>query len=149
MVGQGLASKAKSWPEIAASYIGQFAHYATFFSQAPVLVVALHKRPISMSALLLKGLRNPVLVSGEPLSVAMAVQNMLLAAQALELGTCVLTGPLIVQDDLTAALDLPAGYDFTCLVAIGYPAESQPPPGRKDLEHIAEFRNYADHRRAA
>ena len=85
-VRQGLSEKLKSLPEAAATYAGEFTHYATFFSNAPMLLVVLHKQPVSVSAPLLTGLKNPDLVSGEPLSVAMAVQNLLLAAQALGLG---------------------------------------------------------------
>ena len=141
IVRQGLSEKLKSLPEAAAKYAGEFTHYATFFSNAPVLLVVLHKRPVSVSAPLLAGLRNPDLVSGEPLSVAMAMQNLLLAAQSLGLGTCVLTGPLLAQDALAGGLDLPAGHDLTCLVALGHPAESPAPPRRKTIEQIVEFRN--------
>jgi nitroreductase len=140
-VRQSLSEKAKSLPEGTAQYLSQFTHYATFFANAPVLLVVLHKRPVSVSAPVLAGLKNPDLVSGEALSAAMAVQNLLLAAQTLGLGTCVLTGPLLVQDALAGALDLPAGHDLTCLVALGHPAESPAPPRRKTIEQIAEFGN--------
>jgi nitroreductase len=140
-VRQGLSVKLKSLPEAAAAYADEFTHYATFFSNAPMLLVVLHKQPVSVSAPLLAGLKNPDLISGEPLSVAMAVQNLLLAAQALGLGTCVLTGPLLVQAALAGALDLPAGHDLTCLVALGHPAESPAPPRRKTIEQIVEFEN--------
>ncbi len=138
-VRENLAQKLKELPEVAASHIGEFTHYATCFANAPVLLVVLHKRPVSVSASLLVGIRNPELVSGEPLSVAMAVQNLLLAAQALGLGTCVLTGPLLVPEVLVAELSLPAGHELTCLVALGHPAETPPPPRRKTVEQIAEF----------
>jgi len=141
IVRLGLSEKLKSLPEAAATYAGEFTHYATFFSNAPMLLVVLHKQPVSVSAPLLAGLKNPDLVSGEPLSVAMAVQNLLLAAQALGLGTCVLTGPLLIQDALAGALDLPAGHNLTCLVVLGHPAESPAPPRRKTVEQIVEFRN--------
>ena len=131
-----MSEKLKSLPEVAAAYAREFMHYATFFSNAPVLLVVLHKQPVSVSAPVLAGLKDPDLVSGEPLSAAMAVQNLLLAAQALGLGTCVLTGPLLVQDAVAGALDLPAGHDLTCLVALGHPAESPAPPRRKTIEQI-------------
>jgi nitroreductase len=140
-VRQSLSEKLKLLPEAAAAYAGEFTHYATFFTNAPVLLVVLHKEPVSVSAPLLAGLKNPDLISGEPLSVAMAVQNLLLAAQALGLGTCVLTGPVLVRDALAKVLDLPAGHDLTCLVALGHPAESPAPPRRKTIEQIVEFRN--------
>ena len=73
------------------------------------------------------------------LSVAMAVENLLLAAQALGLGTCVFTAPLVVAQAITAVVALPPGFDLCCLVAVGYPDESPEPPLRKPLEQSVEF----------
>ena len=140
-VRQGLSEKLKALPETAATYAGEFTQHATFFATAPVLLVVLHKQSVSVAAPLLAGLKNPNLVSGDPLSVAMAVQNVLLAAQTLGLGTCVLTAPLLAQEALAGSLNLPAGHDLTCLVALGHPAESPVPPRRKTIEQIAKFRN--------
>jgi nitroreductase len=138
-VGQALAVKLKSLPALASAYAGDLAHYGTLFAQAPVVIVALHKHPVSVSAALLQGVPNPSLVSGEPFSVAMAVQNLLLAAHALGLGACVMTAPLLVQDAVAGALRLPAGHDLTCLVALGHPAESPEAPRRKKLEQCCEY----------
>jgi nitroreductase len=123
----------------AGAYLDELTHYATFFAEAPLLVLALHKRPVSVSAPLLAGLKNPELASGEPLSVAMAVQNLLLATQALGLGACVLTGPLLAPEAIARTLALPPGYDLTCMVAMGHPAESPAAPRRKTIEQIAGF----------
>ncbi len=142
-VERSLAEKLKSLPAVAGAYAGELLHYATFFGEAPVLIVTLHKPPASVSAALLQGVAQAELVSGEPLSAAMAVQNLLLAAQALGLGACVLTGPLLVLEALTEALDLPPGFVVTCFVAVGNPAESPEAPRRKSLEQIAEFREAA------
>jgi len=48
---------------------------------------------------------------------------------------------LIVQEVLLAELNPPTGYDLTCLLALGYPAEQPAGPRRKSVEQIAEFRN--------
>ena len=138
-VGQALAVKLKALPALASAYAGDLAYYGTLFAQAPALIVALHKHPVSVSAALLEGVPNADLVSGEPLSVAMAVQNLLLAAPALGLGTCVMTAPLLVQDAVAGALRLPAGHDLTCFIALGYPAESPEAPRRKKLEQCCEY----------
>ena len=82
-VSRSLALKLKSLPPVAAAYAAEFAEHATFFGHAPLLIVALHKRPVRVATALLAGVSNPALVSGEPLSVAMAVHNLLLAAHAL------------------------------------------------------------------
>jgi nitroreductase len=138
-IRRGLTDKLKSLPAEAAAYVGDSMHYATFFANAPVLLAVFHKQPLNVSGPLLAGLKNPDLVSGEPLSAAMAVQNLLLAAQALGLGTCVLTGPLLVQDGLARALQGPAGHDLTCFVVLGHPAASPAAPPRKSIEQIARF----------
>jgi len=113
---------------------------ATFFGEAPVLLLVLHKRPTSVARLFAGRTHAPELVSGEPLSAAMAVQNVLLAAQALGIGACVMTAPLMAWEALSATLDLPPGYEPTCLVALGHPAEDPPAPRRKRLDQVVEFR---------
>jgi nitroreductase len=142
-VEQHLAARLKALPAVAASHADTLLKYATFFRDAPVLIVATHKRPVGLSASLLEGLPNPALVSGEPISVAMAVQNILLAAHALGLGACVLTGPLLVTRTLEEAIPLPDGSDLNCLIAVGHAARTPDAPRRKELAHLVEFRNPA------
>ena len=54
-------------------------------------------------------------------SVAMAVQNLLLAAQAEGLGACWMCAPLFCGDAVRAALDLPADWEPQALVTLGWP----------------------------
>ena len=138
-VERDLTGKIGRLPATLAGHFGEFVHYATLFGGAPVVIAALHRRPVSLSAALLDGVPNPLLVSGEPLSVAMAIQNLLLAAHALGLGACVLTGPLLAPGPMAAGLAVPDGYDLTCLVAVGHPAESPVPPRRKAIEQSVVF----------
>jgi F420 biosynthesis protein FbiB-like protein len=58
-------------------------------------------------------------------SVAMAGQNLLLAAHALGLGACWLCAPLFCPDEVRAALDLPGDWQPQGLVTLGYPAEAR------------------------
>ena len=139
-VRRGMEQQLKSLPELASAYAADLTHYGTFFESAPVLIVALHKQPIAAASSLWQGVRHPELVSGEPISVAMAIQNLLLAAHALGLGACVLTAPLLAAN-LAEALVVPAGCEITACLALGRPAECPAAPRRKSLEHIAEFRN--------
>jgi coenzyme F420-0:L-glutamate ligase/coenzyme F420-1:gamma-L-glutamate ligase len=55
-------------------------------------------------------------------SVAMAVQNLLLAAQAEGLGACWMCAPLFCGDVVRQALDLPEDWEAQALVTLGYPA---------------------------
>ncbi|HEY9173577.1 MAG TPA: nitroreductase family protein [Verrucomicrobiae bacterium] len=145
-VGRSLATRLESLPAVASAYTAELAEHAVLFGRAPLLIVALHKHPVSVSAALLEGVSQPELVSGEPLSVAMAVENLLLAAHALRLGACVMTAPLLAQNVVRNYLAVPPSFEITCFVAVGHPAELPVPPRRKKLEQIAEFRN--DRRRS-
>ncbi len=134
----GMERKLGSLPEMAAIHSAGLVQHGTFFASAPVLIVAMHKLPIAAAAPLWDGLPHPELVSGEALSVAMAVQNLLLAAHALGLGACFMTAPLLA-DDLTELLNVPPGFGVTGLIAVGYPDAPPQAPRRKSLEHIADF----------
>ena len=137
-VREGMETKLKALPEVAAVHAAGLVQYGTFFAAAPVLIVAMHKLPIAAAAALWETTQHPELVSGEPLSVAMAMQNLLLAAHALGLGTCVMTAPLLA-DHLAGTLRVPPGFAITSLIAVGHPEGISPPPRRKTLEQIVEF----------
>jgi nitroreductase len=140
-VRRGLLERLHGLPATARPFVAGLVEHGTLFREAPVLIAAFHRQPVSVAAAVLDGLPNAALVSGEPLSVAMAVQNLLLAAHALGLGACVLTAPLLASDHLRVRLPWPEGYDPTCLIAVGHPDESPPAPRRKSLELMAEFRD--------
>lgn len=58
-------------------------------------------------------------------STAMAAQNLLLAAHALDLGACWMCAPLFCPDLVKQMLDLPADWQPQALLTIGYPAETK------------------------
>jgi len=69
------------------------------------------------------------------LDVGLAMQNILLSADALGLGTCPLGSLVPVLNlpenmDLLTLLNIPEDYEATINVALGYPAESPTPPIR-------------------
>jgi nitroreductase len=124
---------------IAAGQADEIVHYAGAFEAAPVVILAMHKCIPAVGRELLDHAATP-LASGEAISTAMAVQNLCLAAHALGLGTCVMTAPLLAGAVWAGLPDLPAGFEPTCLVTVGYPADQPEPPRRKDLKHVVEYR---------
>ena len=58
-------------------------------------------------------------------SVALACQNLLLAAHAHGLGACWMCAPLFVPDLVRTVLDLPPAWEPQALITLGYPAESK------------------------
>lgn len=124
---------------LAASHSDELIEGACAFGAAPVVILAMHKRRSAMGDALLESAASE-LASGEALSTAMAVQNLVLTAHAMGLGTCVMTAPLLAGDVWSGVPNLPAGFEPTCLVAVGYPAEEPQAPRRKALKHIIEYR---------
>jgi len=136
-----LSERLRPSPRVPASEVEQMIHYATLFADAPCVILAMHKRPAAVASEVLAGENLPELVSGEALSTAMAVENMLLAAHSLGLGACVMTAPLLAPEPWTDLPDLPQGFEPTCVIAVGYPSRpvgTSPP--RKPLQQVLEYR---------
>ena len=73
-------------------------------------------------------------------SVAMAVQNLLLAAHSESLGACWMCAPLFCGDAVRGALDLPAQWEPQALVTLGYPAGQGKLAQRKPLAEVMLYR---------
>lgn len=58
-------------------------------------------------------------------SVALAVQNLLLAAHALGLGACWMCAPLFVPETVREVLHLEPDWEPQALITLGYPAETK------------------------
>ncbi len=66
-------------------------------------------------------------------SVAAAIQNMILAAHALGLGSCWMTGPVHVEEEINRELGI-TGKKLVAVIPIGYPAKKPPVPPRRDTD---------------
>ena len=71
-------------------------------------------------------------------SVAMAVQNLLLAAHALGLGACWMCAPLFAPEIVRDVLQLDADWEPQALVTVGFPAEAKAKT-RAPLETVVRF----------
>ncbi|MCY3945730.1 MAG: nitroreductase family protein [Anaerolineaceae bacterium] len=71
--------------------------------------------------------------------VAMAGQNLLLAAHALGLGACWMCAPLFCPDVVADALELPADWQPQGLVTLGWPAQTRS-RGRHPLDEVLLWR---------
>jgi coenzyme F420-0:L-glutamate ligase/coenzyme F420-1:gamma-L-glutamate ligase len=69
-------------------------------------------------------------------STAMAMQNLLLAAQSEGLGACVMCAPLFCPDVVVEALALPAGWQPQMLATIGSPANGGKERARLSLRDV-------------
>ncbi|MDX2038955.1 MAG: nitroreductase family protein [Isosphaeraceae bacterium] len=67
-------------------------------------------------------------------STMLAVSHLMLAAQSLGVGSAPMEG--FVADQVAEAFGVPLDHTVCCLVALGYPAEQKPFPGRLGLERV-------------
>ncbi len=77
--------------------------------------------------------------AGSFASAAMAAQNLMLAAHALGLATCCMTGGLVAGEELGRLLELTGRRELVCVIALGFPGEQPDPPARKAVDQIARF----------
>jgi len=139
-VGDAVRQRVADAPRLASLHADQIVQHATLFGEAPCVILVLHKRPASIVGASMADTPHAALVSGESLSAAMAVENLLLVAPTLGLGACVMTGPLAAREVFEAIPDLPSGFEPTFVVAVGYPDEDPPVPRRKPIRHVVEYR---------
>lgn len=69
-------------------------------------------------------------------SVAMALQNLLLAAHAEGLGACWLCAPLFCADAVRDSLNLPADWEAQAIITLGYAANEGKPPFRRAVSEV-------------
>jgi len=93
-----------------------------------------HEAPVWIVACLDEGTAAPTRGSGA--SIYPAVQNMLLAARALGLGSTLTTRHLLYAKEADAALGLPQGVNSYAILPIGYPMGRFGPVGRGKLADI-------------
>lgn len=96
-----------------------------------------HEAPVWIVACLNHGKGKPERMSGA--SIYPAVQNMLLAARALGLGSSLTTRHMFYADEADKALELPPGYVSYAILPIGYPMGNFGPLGRGDLKDFVSL----------
>lgn len=117
--------------------IERHAPYFSAFAAAPVVIAVACREEDEFQRQLLGP--DAEAVFGGTASAAMAAQNLMLAAQALGLGSCCFTGALAARSELGQLLGLPRRCKLVCLIGVGVPAERPAPPPRKPLAEIVRF----------
>lgn len=70
-------------------------------------------------------------------SVAAAMENAVLAAWSLGIGSVWLGVPLLMEEEFNKVLKPPPGYKLMGMLALGYPAEEVKPRSRKPVESVS------------
>jgi nitroreductase len=77
-------------------------------------------------------------------SIWPGIQNLLLAARALELGAAPTTLALTDREAVAKTLNLPDSMAAYALIPVGYPLGKFGPVSRKPLEEILRFDKWSD-----
>lgn len=124
---------------VAARKLGVFARYAIPFAGAPVLIfVVAHPYRSRFTEEIFDGLMYPEVWKQESLkSVCFAAQNLLLAAHALGLGACPMSGPvLLAGEQLKSLLKLDPESEIVLVIALGRPLGRPKTSGRKPVDEV-------------
>jgi nitroreductase len=126
-------------------FLEMFVNYTKYFlvfSRAPVVIFVLYKTGLSIVDHVLSGVEAGAgvkKVESELISVSMAIQNLLLAAQAMRLGACCMTSPLIAYAEIKKILDIGPPFEIAALIPIGKYEKQPGPVARKKLDRIIEM----------
>jgi len=140
-VGQAAARIAASARPDRRADVERYVASFTAFEHAPTVLVAIERGEIDLLAASSPDASDPHagrerMARDTTASVAAALTQLLLAAHALGLGACWMTGPLVAAAELRALLAVPDGWDLAALVPLGYPAEQPSPPRRRALGRL-------------
>lgn len=134
---------------IPASTLPHFQNYGTYFirfQDAPVVIVPIYRELAILSNLVSSELPSEHLASIHEMektsglvSVSLAIQNLMLYAHSIGLGTSCMTGPLISSTPLKKILLVPDSWSIAAFIPLGYPAEQPEPPARKNLKTVLRW----------
>lgn len=121
------------------NWINAYRRYAEFMVRAPVLMAVGVTRQIPSfgGRLAAAGLIpwDPRQGTDADITVGLALKGMLLKAQALGLGSCILTAPLVFISDVEGLLGI-SDFKAKCFLTLGFAAEAPAPTGRLSLEAV-------------
>lgn len=120
-------------------------HLAEHLGEAPVLVLVLMP-DISMT---LQDAGGPLDVGTPYASVYPAVQNFLLAARGLGIGTTLTTVYRIYQDEVRRACGIPQRYEIVALIPMGRPRRPFTVGRRRPVEDVTHWNRFGNRRTPA
>ena len=98
------------------------------------MVEHFHETPVQILACIETDGAAPTLTTGS--SIYPAVQNILLAARALGIGTCLTTIHRFRDQAVKELLGIPAGVETAALIPLGYPLRKFGRPPRRPVEEV-------------
>jgi nitroreductase len=105
---------------------GEYARFFTIFQSAPLVLVPVFRCPPALSLMVDEPDTAVMRLERESYvkSISCVAMLVLLAAEALGLGGCFMTGPLIAEEELARLLKIGSGSSIAALIPVGYPEET-------------------------
>jgi nitroreductase len=102
--------------------------FARFIKSAPVVIVGCAHRDRIAGGL-------------SVISAAIALENMVIAAWAMGIGSCWIGG--FRESKVKRVLAIPDDWDVIAIIPFGYPAETPKPKAKKPLEEITSYNKFS------
>ncbi|HZS68313.1 MAG TPA: nitroreductase family protein [Burkholderiales bacterium] len=123
-----------------------YGDYFVRFREAPVVIVAVFRELVVLSNLVdaatsaadRQTIRVMEFNSGL-ISTSLALQNLMLYAHSIGLGSSCMTGPLVAAGAIRRLLAIPESWHIAACVPVGYPAEAPQPVGRKSVDSVVRW----------
>lgn len=115
-------------------------HLADHIAEAPAMVLFLMPN-ISMT---LQDEQGPLDVGTPYASIYPAVQNFMLAARGLGIGTTLTTVYRIYQDEVRQACGIPERYEVIALLPMGRPLKEFRPGRRRPVENVTHWNKFGN-----
>jgi len=107
----------------------------TFIEEAPVVIVVCANKNRSSQGY---GIRGKTLYCLQ--DTAASIQNILLTAYSLGLGTCWIGA--FREEEAREILKIPQGIRPVAIIPVGYPAETPPPRNRRPISQIVHYETF-------
>jgi len=107
----------------------------TFIEEAPVVIVVCANKNRSSQGY---GIRGKTLYCLQ--DTAASIQNILLTAYSLGLGTCWIGA--FREEKAREILKIPQGIRLVAIIPVGYPAETPPPRNRRPISQIVHYETF-------
>ena len=112
-------------------------HLRDHLEESPVLIiVAMNKEKDNLPRF---GVLKATRVEATYTSIMPCVQNLMLAARSLGIGTCLTTAITILEEDAKIALGMPEETQIIALIPMGYPADDFKPVTRIPAEEFTHW----------
>ncbi len=125
-------------PELSKKVNESVTHLAYHMGDAPVLILPCIEHATAEAA------KSSSLTAGS--SIYPAVQNLMLAARALGLGTALTTVHTMFEDEIKTLLGIPPNVQTTALIPMGYPSPEENFGGsrRRPVSEVTHYDRWAD-----